>query len=279
MKMQYLQLEGKQFAYYTEGQKDKPAIVLLHGWPETSKIWEKIIPGLVTDYYVLAIDLPGIGESDGINLYDTATVAEWIRKIAFALDVSNFHLISHDLGSWVAATYALKYQKELQSLVLIDAGIPAILPDSFFSFDNHKKAWHFYFHAVPDLPEFLLQGKVKEYFSWFFTNKSHIKTAITESDINYYAQIYQDKLSSGFDYYRSYTESVRINKSLLRILPIPVLAIGGEFAVGEKMKDVAIALSENWRFENIENCGHYVPEEQPEILLGVLQSFLKASFE
>lgn len=274
IKMEYLEIEGKRFAYYTAGQKNNPAIVLLHGWPETSKIWENIIPGLEGNYYVLAIDLPGLGESDGLDNYDTGTVAEWVRKITASLGVSHFNLISHDIGSWVASTYALKYQEDLVSLVLIDAGIPGILPDSFFSFDNHQKAWHFYFHAVPDLPEFLIQGRVKEYISWFFNNKSYIKTAITEDDITYYAQMYQDTLSNGFGYYRSYTESVKTNKHLLRKLPLPVLAVGGEFAVGDKMKDVAVALSDNWRFENVKNCGHFVPEEQPEVLIDILLSFL-----
>lgn len=276
IKMEYLEIEGKRFSYYTAGKKNNPAIVLLHGWPETSKIWEKIIPGLEGNYYVLAIDLPGLGESDGLDNYDTGTVAEWVRKIIASFGVSHFNLISHDIGSWVASTYALKYQEDLASLVLIDAGIPGILPDSFFSFDNHKKAWHFYFHAVPDLPEFLIQGRVKEYLSWFFNNKSYIKTAITEDDIAYYAQTYQDRLSNGFSYYRSYTESVKINKHLLRKLPLPVLAVGGEFAVGDKMKDVAVALSDNWRFENVKNCGHFVPEEQPEVLINILLSFLRS---
>ncbi|WP_158800100.1 alpha/beta fold hydrolase [Pedobacter sp. L105] len=275
MKMQHIELEGKQFAYYKEGQKDKPAILFLHGWPETSKIWEKIIPGLVEDYYILAIDLPGLGESDGLDQCDTGSVAAWIRKIVLALGVSHFNLVSHDIGSWVSTSYALKYPEDLRSLVLIDAGIPGILPDAFFSFQNHKKAWHFYFHAVADLPEFLIRGREKEYFSWFFTNKSHIKTAITESDIDYYAQLYKDKLSSGFGYYRNYNESVQINKNLLRKLPLPVLAIGGEFAVGDLMKDVAVALSENWSFKNVVNCGHFIPEEQPLMLLQILQSFLK----
>ncbi|AKK71935.1 hypothetical protein OK18_04125 [Chryseobacterium gallinarum] len=275
IKMKYLELEGKRFAYYSAGQKHNPAIVLLHGWPETSKIWGKIISALEVNYYVLAIDLPGLGESDGLDNYDTDTVASWIRKILTSLDISHFNLVSHDIGSWVASTYALKYPEDLISLVLIDAGIPGILPDSFFSFDNYKKSWHFYFHAVPDLPEFLIQGHVKEYITWFFNNKSFVKAAITEDDITYYAQLYQDRISEGLGYYRSYTESVKTNRSLLQKLSLPVLAIGGEFAVGDKMKDVAVALSDSPRFENVKDCGHFVPEEQPEALLNILLSFFR----
>lgn len=278
MEMQFLKLDGKSFAYYEEGQKNNPAIIMLHGWPETSSIWEKIIPALTLSYYVLAIDLPGLGESDAIEKHDTGTVANWIFKITRALGVTKFNLISHDIGSWVASSYALLYPEDLESLVLIDAGIPGILPDAFFALENAQKAWHFYFHAVPELPEFLIKGQLKEYLSWFFENKSFVKHAITADKINSYTKIYENKLTSSFDYYRKYEESVSTNRQLLRKLPIPVLAIGGSHAVGNKMQPVAMALSDNWYFKQIEHCGHYIPEEQPEELLSILDLFLKKDF-
>jgi pimeloyl-ACP methyl ester carboxylesterase len=275
MEMQFLNVEGKSFAYYEEGEKTNPAIVLLHGWPENSSIWEKIIPALTSSYYVLAIDLPGLGESDAIAQHDTGTVANWILKITRALGLTQFNLVSHDIGSWVASTYALLYPEDLDTLVLIDAGIPGILPDAFFSLGNAQKAWHFYFHAIPGLPELLVKEQLKGYLSWFFENKSFVKNAITADQINRYTKQYENKLTSGFDYYRKYEESVSINRRLLRKLPIPVLTIGGRYAVGDKMQAVAEILSDDWHFREIDDCGHFVPEEQPEELIGILEVFLK----
>jgi pimeloyl-ACP methyl ester carboxylesterase len=87
------------------------------------------------------------------------------HKIKIFLEISKFHLISHDIGSWIASTYALRYENTLNSLTLIDAGIPGIIPEAYFSLPNYAKAWHFYFHAIDLLPEFLIKGKELEYLS------------------------------------------------------------------------------------------------------------------
>jgi hypothetical protein len=62
-----------------------------------------------------------------------------------------------------------------------------------------------------------------------------------------------------------------VDKKLLHKLQIPVIAIGGANAVGDVMKDVAKALSGNSLSEVIAECGHYVPAEQPEKLLSILE--------
>jgi pimeloyl-ACP methyl ester carboxylesterase len=275
MKMESIFIQNKKIAYYATGDRENEAIILLHGWPETSKTWKSVIPVLATDYYVTAIDLPGLGESDSVEQYDTSSIAVWIDKAREALHINKFHLISHDIGSWIASTYALLYENTLNSLTLIDAGIPGIIPEAYFSLPNYVKAWHFYFHAIDLLPEFLIKGKELEYFSWFFENKAFVKSAISKEDIEYYTNIYKEKMTNGFNYYRSYQKSSTINKNLLHKLRIPVLVIGGANAAGNIMKDVARVLSDNGLFEVIAECGHYVPEEQPKKLLSILNEFLK----
>jgi pimeloyl-ACP methyl ester carboxylesterase len=53
MKMESIFIQNKKIAYYATGDRQNEAIILLHGWPETSKIWP-VIPALATDYYVVA---------------------------------------------------------------------------------------------------------------------------------------------------------------------------------------------------------------------------------
>lgn len=279
MKPDFVYIKKKKVAYYIRGNKHNEAIVLLHGWPETSKIWDKVALELSENYYTVAIDLPGLGDSDGIGNHNTEHVASFVYEIVDALHIKTFHLLSHDIGSWVAVTYGLRYEQTLKSLTLIDAGIPGLLPESYFGMDNAEKAWHFYFHAIEALPELLLKGKEQEYLEWFFTHKSFIKTAITAQDIQYYCEKYKGNFTGGFDYYRQYQISAEINNSLLHKLHVPVLAIGGQYAVSDKMMAVAHALSDNGLCEVIADCGHYVPEEQPQSLLVVFKKFLKLNDE
>jgi pimeloyl-ACP methyl ester carboxylesterase len=131
-----------------------------------------------TDYYAVAIGLPGLGESDSVEQYDTRSIAVWIDNAREALHINKFHLISHDLGSWIAFTYALLYENTLNSLTLIDAAIPGIFPEAYLSLPNYTKVWHIYFHAIDLLPELLIKGKELEYLSWFFENKAFVNTQL-----------------------------------------------------------------------------------------------------
>lgn len=278
MKPEFIYIKEKKIAYYTKGNKDNETIVLLHGWPETSKIWGKITDDLSENYYTVAIDLPGLGDSEGIGNHNTEHVASFIHEVVDTLEIKAFHLLTHDIGSWVAVTYALCYEDTLKSLTLIDAGIPGLLPENYFNMNNAEKAWHFYFHAIDTLPELLIRGKEREYLEWFFENKSFVKTAINAQDIQYYSEKYKGNLKGGFDYYRQYQISAEINTRLLHKLQAPVLAIGGQYAVSDKMMAVAHALSDNGLCEVIADCGHYVPEEQPESLLLVFKKFLNSNY-
>jgi pimeloyl-ACP methyl ester carboxylesterase len=269
-------VDGLLVTYY-EGGSGSP-LILLHGWPQTSYIWRKVLPELQKLYRVIAIDLPGMGNDNAASSADTQTVASVIKAFCDELKLENIHLVAHDIGAWVAVALALKYENFLRSLVVLDAGIPGLIPDEIFSPLNAKKIWQFYFHAVDVMPEFLLEGKEQEYLSWYFHNKTTVKGAITEEDISTYTNAYtgKERLKHGFDYYRAYSESAVQNLSYRNKLELPILAIGGENAqalnMGVAMQKVSLKRIQS---ASIAECGHYIAEEQPEKFLELLLSFLK----
>ncbi len=259
----FIEIGSTRMCYYEEGHGD--VILLLHGWPQTSYVWRKVMPELAKTNRVIAVDLPGLGDSEAIASYDTGSVAEIISRFISVMEIAKVHLVSHDVGSWVAVSFALNFEGQLQSLTVIDAAIPGFMSDAVFKPENAKKIWQFYFHAVADIPEFLVAGKEKEYFSWYFSNKSFIRSAISEEDLDVYVQAYagKEKLGRGFEYYRAFNESAAHNIAVQRRLQIPVLALGGQYALGEQIGNALKAVSDP-RVIVIKDCGHYVPEEQPE---------------
>ena len=269
-------IEGIEVNYYEIGSGDP--LVLLHGWPQTSYIWRKILPELAKEYHVFAIDLPGMGNSNSLPTADTQTVARFIKSFCDQFRLEGIHLMAHDIGAWVAVTFALEFEKNLKSLVVLDAGIPGLIPDEVFSPTNAKKIWQFYFHAIDGMPEFLIDGKEKEYLTWYFTKKTTVKDAITEADMEVYIQAYtgKERLRNGFDYYRSFTESVNQNKAYQHKLSIPILAIGAADAQGLNMGKAMRKIAGNQvQSASIPDCGHYIPEEQPQRLLDLLSNFWK----
>ena len=82
-------------------------------------------------------------------------------------------------------------------------------------------------------------------------------------------------MKAGFDYYRAYTENAQFNQANSQEIKIPVLAIGGEFALGNNVGNAVSPFAKNLTNVNLKNSGHYVPEEQPQVFIDHLLKFIK----
>lgn len=268
-------IDNTKIAYYEQGNGE--IVLFLHGWPQTSYVWRKVLPELSKNYRVIAIDLPGLGNSDSTRSYDTKNIATLLNGLTDSLQIKRFHLVGHDIGSWVAVAYAMHFESKLITLTVIDAGIPGLISPTVFQPENANKIWQFYFHAVDEIPEFLTEGKEKKYLSWYFSKKSYIKTAIDENDLQVYYSAYKGKtkMKNGFDYYRAFAESSIQNKSFNSTLTIPILAIGGKYAMAEQVGIAIKKIATNVQTETIDLCGHYIPEEQPEKLVELIEKHIK----
>lgn len=263
-------ISNTKTAYYEQGKGE--TVLLLHGWPQTSYVWRKVFPKLSKDYRVIAIDLPGLGRSGIAETYDTKSIAKILNNLTDSLQIEKFHLVGHDIGSWVAVAFALNFEPKLITMTVIDAGIPGLISPTVFQPENAGKIWQFYFHAVDEIPEFLTEGKEKEYLSWYFTKKSYVKTAIDEADLDIYYSAYKGKgkMKNGFDYYRAFSKSSDQNKTFSNTLALPILAIGGKYAMADQVGLAMKKIATNVQTETIDFCGHYVPEEQPEKLVELI---------
>lgn len=107
----------------TAGEPSNPAIVLVHGLgDEASTIWANSIELLQKEYYVITFDLPGFGKSSKANeLYSPQNYAKFIHSITQTYVKKPFHLVGHSMGGAIVLKYAQMYQKDILSLVLVDA--------------------------------------------------------------------------------------------------------------------------------------------------------------
>ena len=88
------------------GGEDR-TLVLLHGWPQTWYEWHSIMPALAQHYTVIALDLPGLGDSSVLaSGSETQTVAEEVYHLVHALGFPEVNLVGHDIGGMVAYAYA-----------------------------------------------------------------------------------------------------------------------------------------------------------------------------
>lgn len=113
---------------------------------------------------------------------------------------------------------------KVSRLVILDVPIAGTGPEL-----NLTRLWHIPFHMVQDIPETLVEGKEREYLTWFYRNYAYNPAAITEDDIDEYVSHYSAPggMRAGFEYYRAIPLGVEQIKEYSKVkLPMPVLALG-----------------------------------------------------
>jgi pimeloyl-ACP methyl ester carboxylesterase len=255
--------------HYVIGGQGEP-VVLLHGWPQTWYEWHKVMPALAKNYTVIAPDLRGLGDSSKpISGYDGNTTAEDIYQLLSKLGINQkIYLVGHDVGVLTAYSYAASHPNNVSKLVILD--VPPLPPPGF-----EDCCWWFSFHQTPDIPEMLTAGKEREYLSWFYRS-AYNPEAITEADIDKYVASYSAPggMRAGFEYYRAFPITLEQNREHANVkLPMPVLALGGEYSFGSAALDSMKPLATDVRGGVVPFSGHWIAEEQPEFLIEQLLSF------
>jgi pimeloyl-ACP methyl ester carboxylesterase len=266
--------EAKKIAFDSNGKGDN--VLLISGFPQTRRSWNRIVPLLSKNYRTIAADLPSFGDS---GLLSAPATTENIGRIfhEFAKDLDPpLHVVAHDFGAWVAFSWALLFKEDFKSLTLIDAGIPGVTLTEDIQLSDYKRKWNFVFQMLPDLPAELTKGKEDVYVGWWFKNKVYKPGVIPPRDVAAYTRAYARKgrMDAAFDYCRKIVDDMDFNKSQFKSkLPIRLLAVGGDHSIpnmGESLKPYF----ENVTAVVVADSGHFVPEEQPEALAKALAAFL-----
>ena len=142
--------------------------------------------------------------------------------------------------------------------------------------------WHMQFHMTPNLPEALLEGKIRTYLEWFYGDGWMHGTpkplTISEADMDEYVRTYDQPgaIASWLAHYRAFPQDIEDNSEFVKTkLTMPVLTIGGEQTLGDWAYKVMNVAAESVRGVLVKDCGHWIPEESPEELLHHLTTFFE----
>ncbi|MFD8257579.1 alpha/beta fold hydrolase [Streptomyces griseoluteus] len=253
-----------------------PALVLLHGWPQTSRAWARVMPDLARNHTVVAPDLRGTGDNDRPeDRYAKTNQADDIRGILTALDLTGpVAVAGHDIGSMVAFAWAATHPEDLSHLILVDSLLPGLGLEEAMNVAEGGM-WHFGFFMSPHIPEMLFDGHELEFVTATFTAMSNPGT-FSHHALATYAQAYtgRERLRGGFEHYRTLLADGHENLALLaeRKLPMPVLAIGST----QSGTTNAHALAPH--AGNVQGAvaptGHFVAEEDPDWFTKTVTDFL-----
>jgi pimeloyl-ACP methyl ester carboxylesterase len=253
----FAEINGVKLHYLTAGKG--PAVILLHGYTQTSRMWRPLIPLLAGRFTVIAPDLPGIGDSvipkDGL---DMKTAAIRIHGLAKSLGVDKARVVGHDIGLMVAYAYAAQFPAETEKLAVMDAFLPGVA--GWEAVYNDPSIWHFRFNGPT--PEALVRGRERMYFEFFWNDFAADKNrSIPEADRAAYAAAYSrpGRMRAGWAYFVSFTQAARDFEELSKTkLTMPVLAIGGEKANGQVLGEQMKLVATNATMIVLKNTGHWV---------------------
>lgn len=266
-----------------------PPLLLLHGHPQTHIIWHKIAEDLAKRFTVVAADLRGYGDSDrpprspDAENYTKRVMATDQAELMRGLGFSRFSVVAHDRGARVAHRMAMDFPDVVQKMMLLDVA-PTLAMYEQTNETFARVYWHWFFLIRPaPFPESIIEADPESYLEAIMAGRSNGLKPFSEEAMEEYLRcvslpgsstaICEDyRASAGVD-----LEHDRQDRQNQKKVTCPLRVLWGqEGAVGQCFNPLA-----EWRKVASEvtgaglACGHYVPEEVPDLLLSEIVEFLR----
>ena len=259
-------------------------VVLVGGWPQFWWQWRALMPGLAAERSVIAVDPRGMGLSDRPqDGYDTGSVAAEIVGLVEQLGHDSFDLVGHDVGAWISYAIASDFPDRVSTLTLVDAALPGVsAPPSAMPCTRREAAlaFHFTFNRLSALNEQLVSGREEIFIADQFATKGATPQAIPPHVVDVYVRVQRlpDALRGSFSHYRALEQTIGQNERRAQTpLRMSVLGVAGKKSRGPALEKDVSRIASDARTVVIPDCGHYVPEEAPELLLAAIRSHLRHS--
>lgn len=262
-----------------------PAILFVHGYPETHLAWHKIAPKLTDHYTVILPDMRGYGDSscpasnDSHIAYSNRSMANDLIMVMEHLGFKRFFICGHDRGARICMQMAIDYPDKVQKCMLLD-----IIPeyDLYNGTDVFlaKNYFHWFFLIQPDLPEIMIGANPSAFLDHFvpFKRLPHI---FPEDVVNEYYRCFSRPEAihaSTEDYRASASTDYAMQETFLKEggkIQVPLLVLYAKNGVIGQYHPEKVwqNWSEDLTIETIENCGHFMPEEAPDLILKYMLCF------
>jgi haloacetate dehalogenase len=256
-------------------------LLLLHGYPENHRMWEKVAPALAQEYAVVCADLRGYGDSskpegapDHSNYSKRAMASDMVEVMA-ALGHRTFFLAGHDRGGRVAYRLALDHSGAVRRLALLDiVSTRAVYEDGGTEMARRYFHWYFLIQSRP-LPERLIAGDPAFWLERFLPEganlREYLRTFGTAEGIHATCEDYRAGFAVDLAHDRA---DVAVGRKI--VCPTMILwgsrgVVGSVYKPLETWKDLA-ASPTGYAIE----CGHFIPEEKPDETIRALRKFFRS---
>jgi len=150
-------VEANGISLYVEEHGDGAPVLLLHGWPDSARLWRHQVPVLAASgFRVITPDLRGFGRSERpaeVRSYQLRNVVADISALLDQLGVPSAHVVGHDWGSALAWLTAIRHPDRVRTLTVISGPHPLVPP----TMRQHEMAWYLLFFQFYGVAEATIQ--------------------------------------------------------------------------------------------------------------------------
>jgi pimeloyl-ACP methyl ester carboxylesterase len=278
---EYITVNNLRFHYAAIGRHDAPLVILLHGFPECWYEWARIMPRLAAegDFRVVAPDMRGYNltdKPDGIDNYTLDKLASDIDGLIHALGYTSAYLVAHDWGGGVAWQTATEYPQSIDKLVIINAPHPDRYSELIKSGSPQLlRSYYIFLFQLPILAEAMARLTVRNSLK----SSSIVPGAFSDDALDVYenAIVQPGAITAMLNYYRAGVRHQPTSYSRDRQITCPTLLIWGmkDFALVPELSEGLTRWVPNLEVQQIDDSGHWVPEERPTLVTNSLLQFLK----
>lgn len=266
-----------------------PAVLLIHGYPQTHAAWDRVAPGLTAQFTVVCPDLRGYGASarplsDASHApYSKRAMALDLVEVMETLGFTRFAVVGHDRGARVAYRLALDHAARIAALCVLDV-VPTAEAWDRTDMTEALAQFHWQLLAQPEpLPERLIGAAPDFFMEWLLRSWAAPGFAFPPNAVAAYRAAFRDPevIHATCEDYRAGATIDYLHDSQDRAkgrsISCPVLVLWGE-ADAASRRTRFLEVWKQWAADVTGgglDCGHFLPEEAPEALLARLEPFLR----
>lgn len=264
---------GLQMHYVIGGQGPK-TLLFFHGFPQSWYEYRAIMPEFLSDHTVIAIDLPGLGDTTGeIASFEKFELAAYVHGLLAHLErTDELRLVAHDFGSSLAFAFATRYRDQVAGLFFMD--FPVV--GGSLTFDKLKPlSFHFSFFQQKPLAEALVEGRERQFLQYFFDVLSPNPGVVPSAEVDEYVRVYSRPgvWRNGMEWYRAWPNDEAANrKAIETVLTIPVQILTQSMLLDVFLTAIRDAAPSATGLD-APGAGHWLVEERPQLVVDAIKAF------
>jgi len=252
---------------------DGPAVLMLHGFPDSARVWRLQVPRLVgAGFRVIAPDLRGFGNSakpEAVEEYRLSVVLRDMTGLLDTLGLRRVHVVGHDWGAAVAWLLAALHAERVDRLAVLSVPHPAVRR----RIEQREKSWYMLLFQFPGVAEDLLRRDDWRLFRDFLRGDGDLD--------NYLADFGRPgALTAALNWYRANADPARELRSGPRPPRVAARTLGiwssrDSYLLEAPMLESGSHVTGGWRYERIENASHWMQLDAADELSRLLVDFLR----